>query len=144
MLARMNVQPLSLWQEFHDDMENWFSAANSQLDASARWLPRVDIIEQPDHYLLKADLPGVERKDIEILFADRALTLKGQRHDNSASEQQGYKRVERHYGCFQRTFRLPDNIDAENISAKNNNGVLEVRVPKQEKQAKAHKKIAIE
>ena len=141
MLATMNVQPLGLWQEFHNDMQNWFSAANSQLDSSARWLPHVDIIEQSDHYLLTADLPGVDRKDIEIVFADRALTLKGERHNNSAGEQPGYKRIERHDGCFQRTFRLPDNINAENISAKNNNGVLEVHIPKQ---AKAQKKIAIQ
>ena len=140
MLATMNVQPLGLWQGFHNDMENWFSTASSQSDSSARWLPHVDIVEQPDHYLLTADLPGVDRKDIEIVFADRVLTLKGERH-NSAGEQPGYKRIERHDGRFQRTFRLPDNINAENISAKNNNGVLEVHIPKQ---AKAQKKIAIQ
>ena len=61
MLARMNVQPVSLWREFNDDVENWLSAANGQLDTSSRWVPSVDVIEEQDHYLLKADLPGIDR-----------------------------------------------------------------------------------
>lgn len=137
----MNVQPLSLWRDFHGDVDNWFTAANGQLDSASRWVPSVDVVEEQDHYLLKADLPGVERKDIDIVFEDHALTVKGQRSHSSESEHDGYKRIERAYGSFQRTFRLPDNIDAENISAKNDNGVLEVRIPKQEK---AQKKIEVQ
>jgi HSP20 family protein len=140
MLARMNVKPISLAREFHD-MENWLSAANGQLESAARWVPTVDVIEQQDHYVLKADLPGIDRKDIEIVYEEGELTLKGERSDNSVSDYDGYKRVERSYGAFQRTFRMPDNIDADAITAKSNNGVLEVCIPKQEK---AQKKIEVQ
>jgi HSP20 family protein len=140
MLARMNVQPMSLWREIND-MENWLSAANGQSESVSHWVPKVDVIEQQDHYVLKADLPGIDRKDIEIIFEDGALTLKGERSESVDSDHDGYKRVERSYGSFQRTFRLPDNIDADSITAKSEHGVLEVRVPKQEK---AQKKIEVQ
>ncbi len=140
MLARMNVQPTSLWHEFND-IGNWLSAANGQLENTSRWVPSVDAIECEDCYVLKADLPGVDRKDIEITFEDGALTLTGERSNDVESDHNGYKRVERSYGAFRRTFRMPDNIDAESISAKSEHGVLEVRVPKQEK---AQKKIEVQ
>ncbi len=139
MLARMNVQPMSLWREF-DGMENWLSSANGQAETTSRWVPSVEVIEQQDYYVITADLPGIDRKDIEIVFEEGALTLKGERSDNVESEHDGYKRVERSYGSFQRTFRMPDNINADAITAKSEQGVLEVRVPKQEK---AQKKIEV-
>lgn len=142
MLARINTQPVSLWREFHDEVDNWLSAANGQLDTSAtRWAPAVDVIEEQDAYLLKADLPGVEGKDIDIVYQDDALTIKGSRDSESEAEYHGYKRIERSHGEFQRTFRMPKHIDADNISAKNEHGVLVVRVPKQEK---AQKKIQVQ
>ncbi len=139
MLARMNVKPISLWREFND-MENWLSAANGQPEADSPWVPTVDVIEQQDQYVLKADLPGIDRKDIEITFEEGALTLKGERSESVESDQDGYQRIERSYGRFQRTFRMPENIDADAITAKSEQGVLEVRVPKQEK---AQKKIEV-
>ena len=94
MLARMNVNPTSLWREFND-MENWLSAANGQSDSISRWVPKVDVVEQDGHYALKADLPGIDRKDIEIIFEDGELTLKGERSESIDSDHDGYKRVER-------------------------------------------------
>lgn len=141
MLARINAQPVSLWREFHDEVDNWLAAANGQLDTTSRWAPAVDVVEEKDAYVFKADLPGVDRKDIEITYEDGALTIKGERGKETESEHDGYKRIERSHGEFQRTFRLPKFIDAENISAKNEQGVLQVRVPKQEK---AQKKIEVQ
>lgn len=140
MLARMNVKPTSLWREFND-IENWLSAANGQQEAEPRWVPAVDVIEQQDHYVLKADLPGIDRKNIEITFEEGALTLKGERSESAGSNHDGYQRIERSCGGFQRTFRMPENINAEAITAKSENGVLEVCVPKQEK---AQKKIEVQ
>ena len=122
-------------------MENWLSAANGQPEADSPWVPTVDVIEQQDQYVLKADLPGIDRKDIEITFEEGALTLKGERSESVESDQDGYQRIERSYGRFQRTFRMPENIDADAITAKSEQGVLEVRVPKQEK---AQKKIEVQ
>ena len=140
MLARRNVKPVSLWRDFYGDMDSWF-AANGQFDHADSWMPAVDVIEEDDRYLLKADLPGVDAKDIDIVFEDNALTIKGERTDNNESEKNGYKRIERRHGSFERTFSLPDDVDADNITAKNQHGVLEVRIPKQEK---AHRKIEVQ
>ena len=148
MLATMNTRPLSLWHGLHDDMERWLSAPVAT--AAQRWMPSVDVVEAKDHYLFHADLPGVELDQIEVLFEDGLLTIKGERNENQRDkehseekeiEEKGYRRIERSYGSFQRSFRLPDAIDADNITAKGDKGVLEVRVPKQEK---AHRKIQIQ
>lgn len=132
MLAKMNVKPVSLWRDFYGDMDSWF-AANGQFEQADTWMPAVDVIEEDDHYLLRADLPGVDAKNIDIVFEDNALTIKGERNEKSETEKNGYKRIERRHGSFQRTFSLPDNVDADNITAKNQHGVLDVRIPKQEK-----------
>ncbi len=139
MLARMNVQPMSFWREFND-IDNWLTAANGRLDASSRWVPSVDVIEQENQYVLRADLPGVDRKDIEIVYEDGTLTLKGQRSEKVVSDNDKFKRIERSYGSFQRAFHMPENINADEIKAKSEHGVLEVTVPKQEK---AQKKIEV-
>ena len=140
MLARRNVKPVSLWRDFYGDMDSWF-AANGQFDHAGSWIPAVDVIEEDDRYLLKADLPGVDSKDIDIVFEDNALTIKGERTEKNESEKNGYKRIERRHGSFERTFSLPDDVDADNITAKNQHGVLEVRIPKQEK---SHRKIEVQ
>ena len=141
MLARINTRPVNFWREFHDDVDNWLAAANGQLESASAWSPAVDVIEEQEGYVLKADLPGVERENIDIVYEDNALTIKGERNSETESEHDGYKRLERSHGVFQRTFRMPDNIDAENISAKNEHGVLVVRIPKLEK---AQKKIQVQ
>ena len=82
MLARRNVKPVSLWRDFYGDMDSWF-AANGQFDHADSWMPAVDVIEEDDRYLLKADLPGVDAKDIDIVFEDNALTIKGERTENN-------------------------------------------------------------
>ena len=140
MLARRNVKPVSLWRDFYGDMDSWF-AANGQFDQADTWMPAVDVIEEDGYYLLKADLPGVDAKEIDIMFEENSLTIKGERTENNETEKNGYKRIERRHGSFQRTFSLPDNVDADNITAKNQHGVLEVRIPKQEK---AHRKIEVQ
>ena len=145
MLATMNTRPLSLWHGLHDDMERWLSAPVAS--AARRWMPSVDVVEEQDHYLFHADLPGVDLDKIEVLFEDGLLTIKGERSEFSKdgeekeNEEKGYRRIERSYGSFQRSFRLPDEIDADNITAKSDKGVLEVRVPKKEK---AQRKIQIQ
>ena len=136
MLATLNTQPMRLWHGLHDDMDRWLSLAEGE----NRWLPSVDVLEEKDHYVFRADVPGVELDQIEVVFEDSMLTISGERKDKEESEKDGYRRIERSYGSFRRSFRLPDTIDADNISAKSDKGVLEVRVPKQEK---AQRKIEI-
>ena len=97
------------------------------------WRPAVDIKEEKERYVIHADLPGVEAKDIEITMENGILTLKGERKMDKEEEHEGYKRVERVRGTFYRRFSLPDTADTDNIEARSRDGVLEIAVPKHEK-----------
>jgi HSP20 family protein len=96
------------------------------------WTPAVDIKEEDKRYLVIADIPGVDPKNIEVHMEDGILSIKGEKKTEVKEEKEGYKRVERTYGSFHRRFSLPDNADAENISAKSLHGTLEISIPKKE------------
>jgi len=102
----------------------------------------VDIKEEANQFIIHADLPGVEVKDIDISLENGVLTLKGQRSIEQKEETDKYRRVERVRGSFLRRFSLPDAVDAEKVSAKCRDGVLELLVPKRE--AAQPRRIAIE
>ncbi|HSS64827.1 MAG TPA: Hsp20/alpha crystallin family protein [Gammaproteobacteria bacterium] len=139
----MNViryEPLGMLRRFHDEVsrlfdEDYYGVAGGDQSSAAtsHWAPAVDIKEEQDRYVLRADVPGVESKDIEITMENGVLTIKGERKHEDTQEREGYKRVERVYGTFYRRFTLPDTADAEKVSASSQNGVLEVTIPKQEK-----------
>jgi len=97
------------------------------------WIPAVDIREEIDRFVILADVPGVQREDIEITMDQGALAIKGVRAPVSEQEASRYSRMERVRGTFFRRFSLPDTADAENISARSENGVLQIAIPKQEK-----------
>ena len=101
------------------------------------WNPAVDLYEKDDNFVIKAELPGVDKKDITIDLKDRVLTLSGERsYDNEVKEENYYRR-ERAYGKFQRVFTLPADVDSDKIKAEFKDGVLEIEVPKpEEKKAK--------
>jgi HSP20 family protein len=103
----------------------------------SNWNPAVDLYEKDDHYMIKAELPGVDKNDIKIDLKDRLLTLSGERsYDNEVKEENYYRR-ERSYGRFQRAFTLPADVDSDKIKAEFKDGVLEIAVPKpEEKKAK--------
>ena len=96
------------------------------------WAPAVDIKEEDDRYVIIADIPGVDPKDIDIHMEDGMLTVKGERDSEKKEEKENYKRIERVHGSFYRRFTMPDNADPEKIAAKSNHGVLEVSIPKKE------------
>ncbi len=101
------------------------------------WNPAVDLYEKDEHFMIKAELPGVDKKDIQIDLQDRILTLSGERtYDNEVKEENYYRR-ERSYGKFQRAFTLPADVDSDKIKAEFKDGVLQIEVPKpEEKKAK--------
>ena len=94
----------------------------------AEWAVAVDIREEDDQFVLRADIPGVDPKDIEITSEDGVLTIRGQREESK--EDEGFQRLERFSGRFVRRFTLPENTDAGKISAEGRHGVLEIRIPK--------------
>jgi HSP20 family protein len=140
----MNVvhyEPWGLLRRFNQDVNQLFresrvapGAEGDRSDiATSNWTPAVDIKEEDERFVLKADIPGVDPKDIDVTMEDGVLTIKGERKHESEEEANGYKRVERSYGSFYRRFSLPDTANAERVTAKGKDGVLEVSIPKQEK-----------
>jgi HSP20 family protein len=109
--------------------------------STSRWAPAVDIREEKDHYIIEADLPGVDKENIEIFMDNGCLSIKGERKEENKSEGSNYSRVERIYGRFHRQFSLPDTADNENINAAYENGVLKISIPK--KEAAKPKRISI-
>ena len=113
------------------DIDRLFGAAvDHGLWISAPGLPPVDIHEEGNQFALHVDLPGVDPKAVEITADQGVLTVRGQREDARRESREGYRRVERITGEFQRRFSLPDSADTQNIKAKFVNGVLEVTIPK--------------
>jgi HSP20 family protein len=99
---------------------------------SRRWIPAMDLVEEGDHYVLRADLPGVNEDDVKVELEDNVLTISGERKSGHEGRKEGYYRVERASGAFSRSLTLPEGIDPDSIQARFEKGVLEVRVPKPE------------
>jgi len=96
------------------------------------WAPAVDIFEHEGNLVLKAELPGIEAKDVDIRLENNVLTLRGERHFDNEVKRESYHRVERSYGTFSRSFTLPSVVDQEKIKAEYKDGVLRVTLPKKD------------
>ena len=133
-MSLMKYEPWSLLEQMRREMDRAMDTrtAEGSSVATSDWVPAVDIKEEKDAFVIVADIPGVDPKDIEVHMEHGMLTIKGEKESQKKEEREGYKRVERSFGSFYRRFGLPDTADAEKISAKSNNGVLEVRIGKQE------------
>src|SRR4051794_38347792 len=97
-----------------------------------RWVPAMDLLETNEHFVLRADLPGMRREDVAIELEDSVLTVSGERKAEHEDRQEGYYRVERAFGGFSRSLTLPKGIDPAAVTASFSDGVLEVRIPKPE------------
>jgi HSP20 family protein len=117
------------WNAF-DLVDRFLAAQNTTQAGAADWVPSVDIKEEAERFVIHADVPGVDPKEIEVSMEDGVLTLSGERKSESRTEQDGWKRTERLTGRFLRRFTLPEGADAENISAHGSHGVLEISIPK--------------
>jgi len=96
------------------------------------WTPAVDIYENNDFVVVKAELPGVEKDRISVEVKEGILTLRGERGFDNELKKESYHRIERSYGSFQRSFSLPVSVDQEKVTARFQNGVLEVQLPKKD------------
>jgi HSP20 family protein len=132
-------EPLREFSTLQNEMNRLF---NTVFDAPAptsgnggalrRWMPAMDLVEAGDHFVLRADLPGVAEGDVNIEIEDSTLTVSGERKDEHESREGGSYRLERAFGSFSRTLQLPKGIDADAVTASFDRGVLEVRIPKPE------------
>lgn len=106
------------------------SSTDDSSIATSQWTPRVDITEEPDRFVLFADIPGVDPEQIEVQMDKGILTIKGERKYESKVETESFSRIERRHGSFHRRFALPDSADPDGISASGCNGVLQIVIPK--------------
>ena len=114
-----------LFEEFF----NGFPLFESALDGHDHWTPSVDIMEKDGNLILRAELPGLNEKEIDLKLEGNILTIKGERKMENEDEKGTYHRIESYYGSFTRSFRLPDTLDYEKINAEYKNGVLKVTIP---------------
>lgn len=135
-ISPYRTRPWGLMNQLQNELNTIFDGLPAQEGETGEvsdWMPAVDIREEKDRFVLHADVPGVDPKDIEITMENGTLTVRGERTSEHKDERNGYRRVERVAGQFFRRFVLPDSADADAISAQSRNGVLEVVIPKQEK-----------
>ena len=126
----VRYEPWSLVNRFQRDIDRLFNVPQTTAADSGAWLPPVDIHEEDNQFLVRVDLPGVDPKAVEITSEHDVLTIRGSREESRREARDGYRRVERITGEFQRRFSLPDSVDVQNIKAKAVNGVLEITIPK--------------
>ena len=133
-LIRYNPRGMTPWFDFDrlfEDLEPGFGLTRSSGEKA--WSPAVDIYEDEKEIVIKADLPEVKEEDIDVRVDDGQMTIKAERKFENEEKKDNYHRVERRYGSFARSFALPETVDAENIAAKYDKGVLKVTLPKTEK-----------
>ena len=124
---------VSLAQTLQRDLENGiWSTFPRFVNRTEGWVPLMDIHEEADRFLISADVPGLQSDDIEILIEHDRLTIKGERKIERSVEDKTFGRFERLEGSFQRSFKLPENADLDQVSASNRAGVLEITIKKQE------------
>jgi HSP20 family protein len=131
----------SLQQEMNRLFNTFFEApagAGGTGGGVRRWVPAMDLVETDDHFVLRADLPGLTHDDVDVSLEENVLTVSGERKGEHEERREGFYRVERATGTFSRSLTLPDGVDGDAIAARFENGVLEVRIPKPE-QRKPHK-----
>jgi HSP20 family protein len=120
----------SLQQEVNRLFGSFFDGPAGEAPVARRWIPAMDLVEDGEHYVLRADLPGLSAEDVKIELDDRVLTVAGERRSESEQRKDGYRRVERASGSFSRSLTLPEGVDEDAIEASFEKGVLEVRIPK--------------
>ena len=137
-MTLVSYEPWSFVNRLHRELNQAFNNGSNSAEVvhtpSVTWSPRVDIYEEAERFVVRADVPGVEAKDIDITAENGVLTIKGQRTlEHKDTDKNGYQRIERSSGSIARRFTLPESANTESITAKQTNGVLEVSIPKQPK-----------
>jgi HSP20 family protein len=145
ILLKKPMNPITPWHPFRE-LEDWQdrilralrpsrSQEGRQLPALADWAPSVDITEDEKEYLIKAELPEVKKEDVKVTIDKGVVSIHGERKFEKEEKNKKYHRVERSYGCFHRSFSLPEDADSGKVTAEFKEGILEVRLGKTETKA---------
>ena len=151
--------PLELMDQMAQEMDRWFDrvtrnagfprlfgAGRSSMGALQRsdtWMPRIEAGQKGDTFLVRADLPGLRKEDVDVEVTENAISIRGERREEHQEEREGYWRSEREYGQFHRTIPLPDGVIVDNAQATFKDGVLEVSMPCAPSQANRGRKVEI-
>lgn len=154
------ARDLTLWKPFSElapfrdfermrrDMDrlwdSFFERGVRRTDEEGEWLPSLDVAETKNDIVVKAEVPGMDPKDIDISLSDGLLTIKGEKKQEKEEKEENYHFIERSYGAFSRSVRLPKDVQSDKISASYKNGVLKVTLPKSEEAKKKEVKIKVE
>lgn len=143
--AQRQASPFALHREIDRLFDDTFRTMGHGISKTAEGVfsPRVDIAASPAEYTVTAELPGIDEKDITLELKDDVLLLKAEKKQESKEENEGYYRVERQYGLFQRALHLPEDADIDKITAKNKNGILTIVIPRREPQDTTARRIEI-
>ena len=135
-MANQLMKPFSGLSELHNALDRLFDRNFLEWEKDfpamemTQWIPKIDLKEKDNQYVIRADVPGVNPKDIDISLENGMLTIKGHKETETKEEKENFLRIERSSGSFYRTLNLPDAGDISKITAKSKNGVLEITVPK--------------
>jgi HSP20 family protein len=146
MTTIAQLQPfrgLSILQDQFNRLLNEQFRNHSEESAWTTWAPAVDIYETPNELVVKADLPDVNEKEIDVRVENNLLTIRGERKFEKSVSEENFLRVERTYGSFSRSFSLPNTVNAEQIGAEYKNGVLTVTLPKREESKPRQVKVTV-
>jgi HSP20 family protein len=142
-LSSLQAEMNRLFQSFFDTPTGNATGAGNGNGGLRRWHPAMDLVETDDHFVLRADLPGVSEDDVKVELEDNVLTISGERRHEEELKKGGYYRIERASGTFARQLTLPEGVDAEAVEASFDKGVLEVRIPKPEQRKPRRVAIAV-
>ena len=131
-LSSLQSEMNRLFQSFFDTPATGSGTGGGNGGTLRRWHPAMDLVETEDHFVLRADLPGVSEDDVKVELEDNVLTIAGERRHEEEAKGGGYYRLERATGVFSRSLTLPEGVDPEAVQASFDKGVLEVRIPKPE------------
>ena len=127
-MSLSHFDPLASLRVFEDA----FTRMLSEPSSNRPWSPAVDIYETENELVLKADVPDVNQKDIDVRVENQTLTISGSRSFEKSEERKGFHRIERSYGNFVRSFAIPSAFDTDNVKASYQNGVISIALPKKE------------
>ncbi len=134
----MTLMKWDPWREIEDMFDRYTKAVgwprgSQEAMASSDWSPRVDIVEAEQEFLIKADIPGVEKDHVKVSVENGVLTIQGERRTEKEEKDAKFHRVERFTGTFVRRFTVPENVDADAIKAVFKDGMLTLHLPKTQK-----------
>jgi len=127
------------WQEIEDKLDRYSrgmsqpQTGSQEVIATGDWSPRVDIAETDEAFVIKAEIPGINKEDVKVTVDNGVLTIRGERKQEKEEKEKKFHRVERYYGSFTRSFTLPDNVDEAKIKASFKEGMLNLQIQKTEK-----------